>query len=164
MLDRNSDRIMESIDRLQKGDFSAADELLRIVTPRLIELARQMLVGFPSVRSYADCGRPRLATFLIWRQSRSVANCSISRGDLLREARVASSCTRFSPNRSTSRRPTRTSIFGRDFIKPSSIYLWKSGKPWGSSSITARPKLRRRRFSVYPSERFSAGGKLAATA
>jgi RNA polymerase sigma factor (sigma-70 family) len=56
MLDRANFGIMESIDRLRVGHPTAADDLLRIVSPRLNELARRMLTGFPSVRSHADSG------------------------------------------------------------------------------------------------------------
>ncbi len=44
------------VERWQKGERAAADELLRAVGARLEQLARRMLRGFPNVRSWAETG------------------------------------------------------------------------------------------------------------
>jgi len=44
------------VERWQMGERSAADELLRTVGNRLEYLTRQMLRGFPNVRSWAETG------------------------------------------------------------------------------------------------------------
>src|SRR5262245_55661084 len=44
------------LERMQAGDGSARDELLRAVGGRLERLARQMLRGFPNVKHWADTG------------------------------------------------------------------------------------------------------------
>src|SRR5437868_627680 len=44
------------LDRVQKGDLTARDELLKSVVHRLERLARKMLGRFPSVRGWADTG------------------------------------------------------------------------------------------------------------
>ncbi len=44
------------LDRVQEGDLSARDELLRSVGDRLERLARKMLARFPNVRRWADTG------------------------------------------------------------------------------------------------------------
>jgi RNA polymerase sigma-70 factor (ECF subfamily) len=52
----STNRLLHWLDRLQTGDPSAQDELLRHVGGRLERLARKMLGRFPSVRRWADTG------------------------------------------------------------------------------------------------------------
>src|SRR5262245_46765449 len=44
------------LDRMQAGDRTARDELLRAASGRLERLTRRMLQGFPTVRRWADTG------------------------------------------------------------------------------------------------------------
>src|SRR5688572_24358994 len=44
------------IERFQRGDQTALDELLRLISRRLEHLARSMLQRFPSVRDHVEIG------------------------------------------------------------------------------------------------------------
>ncbi len=50
----NTSILQDQLDRWQAGDRTAADELIRLVTARLDNLARRMLKSFPNVQSIAD--------------------------------------------------------------------------------------------------------------
>jgi len=54
MTEPTSTRILQCVDRFRAGDPNAADELFRSIGKRLEQLARRMLVGFPTVRPHAD--------------------------------------------------------------------------------------------------------------
>jgi RNA polymerase sigma factor (sigma-70 family) len=50
----DSGHMQDCVERWQIGDRAAADELMRMVAPRLEHLTRKMLRGFPVVRDWND--------------------------------------------------------------------------------------------------------------
>jgi RNA polymerase sigma-70 factor (ECF subfamily) len=47
-------RLQDCVERWQRGERAAADELLLAVSARMEQLARRMLRGFPNVHTWAD--------------------------------------------------------------------------------------------------------------
>jgi hypothetical protein len=55
----STQRLQRCLDRLQEGDRTARDELLRRVGGRLERLARKLLRRFPGVRRWTETGEVR---------------------------------------------------------------------------------------------------------